>query len=50
MRKAIKKVRISHVSYQVNGALNLRNNSFTGLIHDLPYNSLVLIFCKRNAS
>lgn len=49
MRKAMEEVRRSHASHQVNDTLNTRNGPSTSLIHDLPLNSLVLVFREGNA-
>ena len=46
--KAMEKVRRSHVSSQVNDVLNTRNSSSTSLIHDLSFNSPVLVFLEEN--
>ena len=49
MRKAMKEIRKSVTTRQLNDALNTRNDSFTILIHDLSLNSLVLIYREKNA-
>ena len=48
MCKAMEEVRRSHVSCQVNDALNTRNGPSDSLIHDLPINSQVLVFREGN--
>jgi hypothetical protein len=48
MRKAMKKVRKTIASRQMNDVLNMRNDSSTILIHDLSLNSLVLMYRDRN--
>ena len=47
--KAIKEVRRSHISCQVNDVLHTSNSLFSSFIHKLPFNSLVLLFRKKNA-
>ncbi len=49
MRKAMKEVRKTIASRQMNDALNMRNDSSTILIHDLSLNSLVLMYREKNA-
>lgn len=49
MCKTKEEVRRSHVSRQINDALNTRNGPSTNLIHDLPLNSPLLVFRERNA-
>ncbi len=49
MRKAMEEIRRSHAFRLVNDALNTRNGPSTSLIHDLPLNSLVLVFREGNA-
>jgi hypothetical protein len=48
MRKVMKEVRKFNAMRQINDVLNTRNESSITLIHDLPLNSLVLIFRKGN--
>lgn len=48
--KTMKKVRRSYAFCQVNNALNTKNCFFICLIDDLPINSPVLVFCKKNAN
>ena len=50
MQKAMEEVRKSNASHQVDDALNTQNGPSTSLIHDLPLNSPVLVFCERNTS
>jgi hypothetical protein len=47
MKKIMKEVRKLNAIRQVNDVLNIRNDSIF-LIHDLPLNSIVLIFRKSN--
>jgi SUMO ligase MMS21 Smc5/6 complex component len=49
MRKAMKDVRKTVASRQMNDALNMRNDSSMILIHDLSLNSLVLVYREENA-
>lgn len=49
MRKAMEEVRKSVASRQVNDALNTQNGPSTTLLHDLPLNSLVLVYREGNA-
>jgi hypothetical protein len=49
MRKAMKEVRKTIASRQMNDVLNMRNDSSTTLIHDLSLNSLVLVYREENA-
>lgn len=46
--KAMEKFRRSHASREVNDVLNTRNSPSTSLIHDLPFNSPVLVFLEEN--
>ena len=48
MQKDMEEVRKSNASHQVDDALNTRNGPSTSLIHDLPLNLPVLVFCKGN--
>jgi hypothetical protein len=48
MRKVINEVRKSIAARQVNDALNIRNDSFSILIHALSLNSDVLVYRERN--
>jgi hypothetical protein len=47
MKKIMKEVRKLNAIRQMNDALNIRNDSIS-FIHDLPLNSIVLIFRKNN--
>jgi hypothetical protein len=49
MLKAMKEVRKTIASRQMNDVLNMQNDSNTILIHDLLLNSLVLIYREENA-
>jgi hypothetical protein len=48
MRKAMNEVRKSIAARQMNDALNIRNDSFSILIHALSLNSDVLVYRERN--
>jgi hypothetical protein len=48
MRKAMNEVRKSIAARQVNDALNIRNDSFSILIHALSLNSDVLVYREKN--
>jgi hypothetical protein len=48
MRKVMNEVRKSIAVRQVNDALNIRNDSFSTLIHALSLNSDVLVYRERN--
>ncbi len=48
MRKAMNEVRKSIAARQVNDALNIRNDSFSTLIHNLSLNSDVLVYREKN--
>jgi hypothetical protein len=48
MRKAMNEVRKSIVARSVNDALNIRNDSFSILIHVLSLNSDVLVYREEN--
>lgn len=48
MRKAMKKVRRSVASRQINDVINIRNDSSISNIHNLSLNSPVLVFRERN--
>ncbi len=50
MRKAMKEVRKTVASRQMNDVLNMRNDSSTILIHDLSLNSFVLMYREKNAA
>jgi hypothetical protein len=50
MRKAINEVRKLNVIRQLNDALNIRNDSFSILIHSLSLNSDVLVYREENDS
>ena len=48
MRRAMDELRKMTASRQVNDALNTRNGPFTTMLHDLPFNSPVLVFREGN--
>ncbi len=48
MCKTMNKVRKLIVTRQLNDALNIRNDSFSILIHYLSLNSDILVYCERN--
>jgi hypothetical protein len=48
MQKAMKKVRKSIATRQMNDVLNMQNDSIKILIHDSSLNSLVLVYLERN--
>ncbi len=48
IRKTMKKVRKFIAFRQLNDVLNMRNDSFTILIHDLSFNSFVLMYREKN--
>ncbi len=48
MRKVMNEVRESIVARQMNDALNIRNDSFSILIHVLSLNSDVFMYRERN--
>jgi hypothetical protein len=48
MRKAINKVRKFVATRQLNDALNIRNDSFTILIHNLSLNFFVFVYREKN--
>jgi hypothetical protein len=48
MRKIMNEVRKSIAARQVNDALNIRNDSFSILIHTLSLNSDVLVYREEN--
>ena len=48
MQKAMEEIQKSTALRQVNDALNTRNGPSTSLIHNLPLNSLVLVFREGN--
>ncbi len=48
MRKTMNEVRKSIVTRQLNDALNIRNDSFSTLIHNLSLNSDVLVYREKN--
>jgi hypothetical protein len=48
MRKVMKEVRKLNAMRQMNDVLNTRNELFITFIHDLPLNSLILIFRESN--
>jgi hypothetical protein len=50
MRKAMNEVRKSIVARQVNDALNIRNDSFSILIHVVSLNSDVLVYRENNSN
>ncbi len=50
MRKAMNEVRKSIVARQVNDALNIRNDSFSILIHALSLNFDVLVYRESNSN
>jgi hypothetical protein len=50
MRKAMNEIRKSIVARQVNDALNIRNDSFSILIHALSLNSDVLVYRESNSN
>jgi hypothetical protein len=50
MRKTMNEVRQLIVTRQLNDALNIRNDSFSILIHNLSLNSDVLVYRERNDS
>ena len=49
MKKAIDEVQKCTASRQVNNALNTYNGLFIASVHDLPINSLVLVYQEGNA-
>lgn len=50
MRKAMEEVQKSVATRQIFDALNTRNGLSTTILHDLPLNSLVLVFCEGNTT
>jgi hypothetical protein len=48
MRKTMNEVRKSIAARQMNDALNIRNDSFSILIHNLSLNSDVLVYREKN--
>ncbi len=50
MRKAMNEIRKSIVIRQVNDALNIRNDSFSILIHVLSLNSNVFVYREKNSN
>ncbi len=48
MRKTMNEVRKSIVTHQLNDALNIRNDSFSILIHSVLSNSFVLVYREKN--
>jgi hypothetical protein len=50
MRKAMNEVRKLNIIRQLNDALNIRNDSFSILIHNLSQNSDVLVYREENDS
>ncbi len=48
MRKAINEVRKLNIIRQLNDALNIRNESFSILIHNLSLKSDVLVYREEN--
>jgi hypothetical protein len=47
MRKAMNKIRKLNVIRQLNDALNIRNDSFLILIHNLSLNSSVFVYREK---